>query len=125
MRDLILLAYMGVLLLVSAIPGGTPHGGHDDTLLGMIPPIVQNVLHIPAYGLLVLLWIRTLQTRGVAPRPRLLGATLAAAGFGAAMEVVQAWVPGRFPSAGDFLLNLAGVLLVAGIFRLAARPLPW
>lgn len=121
MRNLILPGYMGVLLIVSAIPGTTPHGGRDATLLGLIPPIVQNLLHIPAYGVLALLWIRTLEAHGLASRRSLLIAVLIAAGYGGATEAVQAWIPGRSPSAGDFLLNLAGVLLMAGLSRRVLR----
>lgn len=116
---------MGILLIVSAVPGAPSHGGQDTGLLGLIPPIVQNLLHIPAYALLTFLWLRALEGHGLAFRRCLAVAVLIAAGYGGALEALQAWVPGRSAAAGDLLLNLAGVLLLAALASRIPRFRSW
>ena len=33
------------------------------------------------------------------------------------MEISQIWVPGRFPSATDFFVNVAGILLFVWVYQ--------
>jgi VanZ family protein len=114
----ILLGYMAVLLLLSAVPG--PTGVEDQgNLLALVSPGLQNFLHMPAYGVLALLWIAVLRRRGIPP-PWTYGlALLLAAGYGVVLEFVQLWVPGRYPSVTDGLLDIAGILLFGGLSWLA------
>ena len=74
---------------------------------------INNLLHVPAYGLLA--WLYVAQFRGWLAsgrtlRPKAAAAgCIAAIGFGAIMEWAQRFVPGRKGTAADFMLNVAGV----------------
>lgn len=119
-----LAGYMGLLLIVSSIPDHNPSSRDLGHWLALIPPITQNLLHIPAYGLLTLLWIRTLRAHGIGTRPSIWIALVLASGYGALLEIYQVWVPGRFPSLWDFALNVVGILLFSRLYWRAIRPVP-
>ena len=104
---LIPISYMGAILIMSSIPdtSKTPQ------LLAGTSPNVQNLLHIPVFGLLALLWVLVLRSQGHSEERVFLIAFITSTGYGALIELNQAWVPGRFPSYGDFILDLTGILL--------------
>ncbi len=107
------LIYMWVLYWLSSLPGT----GTSENLLSTVPSFFQNMLHLPAYGLLVLLWIATFKARRYQDsRAIWLSASLATA-YGAGLELYQAYVPGRFPSWTDLILNLMGILLFSAGYR--------
>ncbi|MDF1554207.1 MAG: VanZ family protein, partial [Deferrisomatales bacterium] len=92
-----LLAYMALLALLShqsSLPGV------DDWLLRQ-----DKVEHFLAYALLGVLAHRALPGAGLR---RLLGAVLLAGLFGVSDELHQALVPGRDPSALDWLADALG-----------------
>lgn len=106
-------AYMVALALLSSVRG-TPQGPATDAWFqgGLwLSPGLQNLLHVPAYMGLTLAWRWALAAW--TDRIPLLtwGSALLAIGFGVADEVHQAFVPGRFATAGDAFLNALGVLL--------------
>ncbi|MGH2396579.1 MAG: VanZ family protein [bacterium] len=119
-----LTGYMGLLLIVSSIPGHEPHSRDLGYLLALVPPIMQNLFHVPAYGVLALLWIRTLQAYGIGARPSMWAAFVLASSYGALLELYQLWIPGRFPSLWDFALNVVGILLFSRLYWRAIRPAP-
>jgi len=113
--------YAGVLAVVSLLPSGTGVlGGWDRS----ITPAVQNVLHLPAYGLLFVLALLC-RFRPACAGPAAMSAVALACGlFGAALEFAQAFIPGRMGSVLDMLLNFAGVglgLLAVILYRRATR----
>ena len=123
------LGYMYVLLILSSIPGG--ENGH---VMDLVSPTFANMVHIPAYGLLALLWIFTLRDHGVTELRSTSVAFLVALAYGAITEFHQVWIPGRFPSTLDVMLNVAGSLLVIwlywwgklrGSFRLVEESAPF
>ena len=73
--------------------------------------IFLNVLHIPAYALLMYMLVRCWL---VANRRVLILAFVIAVVFGALNECIQALVPGRTASVNDALMNVigAGVILI-------------
>lgn len=79
--------------------------------LGWVPPSLQNILHIPLYGLLTFLWFGALAAWGMGARRRLPLAALIALGYGLFDEWYQLSVPGRFGSLTDVALNVVGILL--------------
>ncbi len=121
MRDLLLTGYMAALLIGSSIPGSITHSRDDSHLFWRLLPVLQNLLHIPAYGVLAALWIRALRAHGLTAQRSLLIAVVAATGYGGAMEIYQAWIPHRFASAGDVLLNVVGVLFTVWLYRRSPR----
>ena len=85
-----------------------------DSLAGIIawtPPALQNLLHIPMFGLLAWLWYRTLSAWNMRHKAALLFALILAAGFGLFDEWHQLHVPGRYASLTDITLNIIGVIL--------------
>ena len=95
-------AYAALLAAVSLLPSGTGLLSGWDTA---VSPRLQNLLHVPAYGVLVALIVWAL---GRPTLPRLGLAALACCAFGGLLECAQAVIPGRFGSVTDMLLNLAG-----------------
>lgn len=99
-------AYVGLIALLSLLPSGTGWlRGWDAS----VTPNLQNLLHLPAYAVLLLLaW-------GCLPRPKAAGAAslLAVAAtcvaYGVALEFAQTIVPGRTGSLSDVMLNAGGV----------------
>ena len=107
---------MCVLFIFSSIPGG--ENGH---LRDLISSTVANILHIPAYGLLALLWIFTLRDHGVTEHRSMCVAFLVASGYGALTELHQVWVPGRFPSASDVMFDVVGGLIFIWLYWWVSR----
>jgi len=108
---LVLAAYSVALALGSL----TPISRQSALAGGSVHRMVNNLLHVPAYAGLACLWavaVGAFRPRVAFGRDYVLaaGATLA---YGALMELVQTFVPGRWCSLSDFLLDVAGVALAA------------
>jgi hypothetical protein len=102
--------YMALLLVLAQIPGEAQPG--DSALVRFfvwIPPDVQNLAHVPAYGLLALLWLRALADAPAALRT--WAALLLTLGWGLINEWQQLYVPGRFASWTDAAANGLGAVL--------------
>jgi len=106
---IVTLSYMCVLFILSSIPGGRENGP-------LVSPTVADVLHVPAYGLLALLWIFTLRVHGVTDHRSMGVAFLVASAYGALTELNQVWIPGRYPSASDVMFDVAGSLLFIWLY---------
>lgn len=119
-RITVTLGFMGLLALVSLLPGIHRPGDHIFIwLVAETPSLIQKILHFLLYALLALLLMWTLE--GIQSRTsRLLTALVIAVAFGALMEWCQTKVPGRFGSLYDIALNAAGagMGLLAAIFLL-------
>ena len=112
---LLLAGYMVGLFVLSSIPDN----GDGGYIIGLVTPTIQNLLHIPVYGLLALLWIFTLRAYGSSEHRSVLLALLLSAAYGGIMEFWQFWIPGRFASLMDFFLNVIGILLFTWIYRVS------
>ena len=111
------LLYMGLLFGLSAIPGKTPDQDPEGMArsLAWVPPSLQNLLHLPAFGLLAWLWFHVLAPHLPLRGALALGVSLTV-GYALADEWHQAYVPGRFPSATDVLADSLGAVLAAGLY---------
>ncbi|MCF8063126.1 MAG: VanZ family protein [Deltaproteobacteria bacterium] len=101
--------YMVLLAFLSLVPmdGNAKHF----SVLAAVKPKAQNLLHVPAYALLAILWMQVMTLQGRRGIGRIAPAVLAGAGFGLVMELVQVWIPGRYPSLVDGVVNLLGVFM--------------
>ncbi len=108
------LGYMCVLFILSSVPGGRENGP-------LVSATVANMLHVPAYGLLALLWIFTLRVHGVTGHRSMGVAFLVALAYGSLTEFNQVWIPGRFPSALDVMSNAAGSLIFIWLYWWVSR----
>lgn len=106
-------AYAALLAAGSLLPSGSgPLRGWDTA----ITPSVQNALHVPMYGVLVMLVLAALARW----TPVSVGAAAAVCcTYGGLLECAQAAIPGRTASVSDAVLNAAGV----GVGLLAAMGL--
>lgn len=102
------LAYMASILGMSSIPGVIPDDASGlQGFFGWVAPSIQNLMHIPVYAGLAVLWCWTLElclTRFW----RTAGACLIAICFGVLDEWFQSFIPGRYASVNDILANALG-----------------
>ncbi len=106
-------SYMAGIYWLSSIPGNIdPEEAAIYGIIAWTPPALQNLLHIPLFGILAWLWHRTLRCWFASRRVLLSWSFLLAAGYGAIDECHQLQVPGRYASLTDMALNSLGVLLV-------------
>ena len=112
----ITLGYMAVLFILSVIPD--THSTENPLML--VPPSVQNLAHVPAYGLFALLLIFNLRSSGTTRAQAVKTSITIAFLYGVAMELIQTLVPGRFPSVMDCFLNVAGILVFTGSYLMVA-----
>jgi hypothetical protein len=110
MRWVFTLTLVLALVVLSTVPGQARTG--DSTFVRLVattPTILQKLMHLLAYAGLGWLWVWTLE--GVAPRwLRFVIAFILCVGLGAALEWCQTYVPGRFGTLIDVLLNTAGTI---------------
>ncbi len=106
------LCYMGAIYWLSSLPGDQDPG-HPAlaVVIAWTPPALQNLLHIPVYGLLAWLWYHSLCTSTRSHAFCRVAVFILAAGYGVSDEWHQLHVPGRYASFTDILMNCAGVLL--------------
>lgn len=97
---------MVLVAVLSSIPG-TDDSGFN--FLGLIPPTLQNLLHVPLFALLAWSWHRSLRRIGW----RLPIAVTIAAAISLVWAVLDEWhqlyVPGRYATLTDLLLDFVGV----------------
>jgi len=106
------LLIMGAFYGLSSLPG-TPLPG-DPVLYALfhwVPPSVQNVLHVPAYAALAWAWCWALGAWLHAPVARAISALVITAAYGVFDEWHQSFVPGRYASLTDVILDIAGAVL--------------
>lgn len=114
------LAFAALVVILSITPAIARSGDSVFVWLVMHTATpLQKLLHITIYALMSVLWLWTLADIPSKPMRFALAFTLSV-GLGAALEVWQTSVPGRFGTVTDVLLNVAGVAigLVAAILLL-------
>ena len=103
---------MAVLYWLSSLPGTPlPDDPAVYALFYWVPPSVQNTLHIPAYAILWWAWRWALDAWLRLPIARATGACAIASAYGVFDEWHQSFVPGRYASLTDVMLDVAGVAL--------------
>ncbi|MBK5929133.1 VanZ family protein [Halochromatium salexigens] len=102
------LALTGAIAFLSLVPGYPQEGDAKlVVMIGSVPSLLQNAMHVALYALLTVLWAAALVRF---KRPILLAA-LFATGYGALLEFAQLFASGRYASLFDIGLNTAGVLI--------------
>lgn len=113
---------MAALFALSSVPDD----GTEISQKLMPPPAWHNFAHVPAYAVLTWLWWRALLEANWRGSAAIVGALALAFGYGIFDEIHQYFVPGRFLSATDALLNGAGCLVALGwiLWRVRVRSVP-
>ena len=110
------LLYTLLILALSSIPGSPPDPREAGTSLGLLlPASLQNLLHIPLFTGLTLTWHFGLTGWHLGGWRRDGLAAGLSLGTGILDEWHQAFVPGRFPSATDVMLDSVGIGLALGV----------
>lgn len=116
------LLIMGALYGLSSLPGTqSPEDPAVFAVFYWVPPSLQNVLHVPAYATLAWAWRWALGAWLHASRSRALAACTIASIYGVSDEWHQSFVPGRYASLSDVMLNVAGAVLGIWIAAWASR----
>lgn len=111
------LLWMALLFVLSGIPGNPSADSGSPGWSNLLPPpSIQNLLHVPVYGVLAWLWCRTLVRLGPTPRRAAGWALVLTVAYAGLDEWHQSLVPGRFPSATDVLLDTIGAILAVTLF---------
>lgn len=106
------LAWMTVIFILSSIPGTVrPEDEEYYRVFLWLPPQIQNLLHIPVFGVLSWLWLQAFQCRRLQPRHAAAAAILLTGVYGVLDEWHQSFVPGRYGSFTDLSLDVLGALL--------------
>jgi len=121
-RVLVPLAFMALIFVLSSIPGTDRPDEFrlDDPDTWLSSPL-QNALHIPVYGVLVVSWWWSLIPWSRSARLQAVAAFLIAAGYGVLDEFHQMTVPGRTSSVEDVVFNLIGVAAGGWLFGYVSR----
>jgi hypothetical protein len=113
---------MAALYWLSSIPG-TPTAD-DPAIYGLfywVSPTLQNTLHVPAYAVLAAAWRWALRAWMRASNARALVACAFASVYGVLDEWHQSFVPGRYASLTDVMLDRAGAVLGVWLIAWASR----
>jgi len=102
-----------VLFFLSSLPGKGP----SENVLSGIPSLLQNLLHLPAYGVLAILGVAALKAYRIQEESAFWYSGGFALLYGSVLELYQAFVPGRYPSWMDLALNLSGIILFLAAYR--------
>ena len=102
------IGYMLIVFTLSSIPMDRQIEGLN--FLINLDSDIQNLLHIPLFGCLAVLWIKALERYNIRYSNIVFRTLTITILFGMFDEIHQYFVPGRFASFMDMLLNIMGSL---------------
>ena len=106
--------YMVFIFVLSSIPG------QRDKLAGdtFIRQAIQNFLHIPLFGVLAFLWMRAFIKNRIEFKKAVTYTLIITLSYAALDEFHQSFVPGRYTSFADFILDTIGCIGGLSVYRL-------
>ena len=115
----LVLTYMFLLLASSIIP-------MDRDIKGLqfiidLKPTVQNLLHIPMYIVLAILFLQIMQNFQIEGWKGNILVFLGSGFFGIINEIIQIVVPGRYGGLTDIGLNLIGAMVGILLYNFVAK----
>ena len=118
----LVLTYMLLLLASSLIP-------MDRDVKGLqfiidLKPTIQNLLHIPMYIVLAILFLQILQNYQIGGWKANILVFLGSGCFGIINEIIQIVVPGRYGGLTDIGLNLSGAIVGLLIYNFVGKIKP-
>ena len=115
----LLLVYILFLLGTSLVPMDRKIEGLQFLLA--LKPALQNLLHIPLFMLLSILWLQVLQNYKPLLRSRIILALILSCFIGVFNEYIQIFIPGRYPSIIDMGFNTLGAMLGIALYAKLER----
>ncbi len=113
------ISLMLLIFIESSIP--MDGGPHDIAFLTSLDPTLQNLLHIPLYGMLAFLWNRSLQKNHYNSSKMALMAFFLTISYGCLDELHQSFIPGRYGGLLDIYLDAIGAFCGIFVFFLFRR----
>ena len=110
------LILMAIIFVLSSIPGQLE--SEELKFLTDIDPQLQNMLHVPLFGTLQILWLQALTKRGLSGWKNIVTCLAISLAYGCFDELHQMFVPGRYASLVDLLLNVTGIVIGTLVFML-------
>jgi len=89
-----------------------------------LKPTVQNLLHIPMYIVLAILFLQILQNYQIEGWKGNILVFLGSGFFGIINEIIQIVVPGRYGGLTDIGLNLIGAIVGIFIYNIVGKIWP-
>lgn len=117
-RSALTLTFLSLIVLLSVTPDQDQSS--DSVFVWLVvstATTLQKLLHILCYATLAYLCVWTLSFLQ-SPRARLITAVSVCSVVGTALELSQIYIPGRYATLADVLLNIVGALL--GVFVASA-----
>ena len=101
-----------LLMILIFIESSIPMDGGPDNIafLTNLNPEIQNLLHIPLYGTLAVLWLRWFCGSGKITRQMVVYSLMITICYGCLDEVHQSFVRGRYGGLLDVYLNIFGAV---------------
>ncbi|WP_300462354.1 VanZ family protein [Desulfobacula sp.] len=101
-----------VLMILIFVESSIPMDGGPDNIafLTTLDPGIQNLLHIPLYGTLAVLWLRFFCGSGTLTRQMVVYSLVITICYGCLDEVHQSFVRGRYGGLLDVYLNIFGAV---------------
>jgi glycopeptide antibiotics resistance protein len=116
------LSYMFLLLVSSSIPMDRPIKGLQFII--ELKPTIQNLLHIPMFAILAVLFLQILRNYYFAGWKRNSWVLLSSVCFGIINEAIQIVIPGRYGGLTDIVLNLIGAIVGILLYTFAEKSRP-
>ena len=111
----LLIVYVGFLVATSLVPMDRPIEGLE--FVFAIKPTFQNLLHIPVFMVLAILWLQVFQPYEMSVSKKLVLAIVLSSSIGILTECIQMAVPGRYPSALDATFNILGSIVGVALYH--------
>lgn len=111
----VLTVYIFFLFAASLVPMDRGIEGFE--FLFVIKPAFQNLLHIPVYMVLAILWLQVFQPYEISASKKLAFAMVLSSFIGIMTECIQMAVPGRFPSSLDVTFNILGSFVGVALYH--------
>jgi len=108
--------FMAFIFVLSSIPILTDGGAGSIQALTDLNPVIQNLGHIPLYGVLVFLWLRFFDLARFPLKQVIIFSLLTTIAFGCFDEFHQSFVRGRHCDFLDVLLDSIGAVLGTAFF---------
>lgn len=103
------LILMGLIFISSSIP--MDKNADVPKFIISLDPTLQNLLHIPVFGLLPFLWLKSFTKHSILTSTKVIITLIITILFGCLEEFHQSFVSGRYGSLTDMLLNIVGIFM--------------
>lgn len=103
------LILMGLIFISSSIP--MDKNADVPKFIISLDPTLQNLLHIPVFGLLPFLWLKSFTKHSILTSTKVIITLIITILFGCLEEFHQTFVSGRYGSLTDMLLNIVGIFM--------------